>query len=68
MGKRLQVRQCDLDAAAEAAARFSRLGMSPRRVSFGQAGGFVLDFTDPPAPADDLDAELAEFKARHGHR
>lgn len=72
MAKRLQVRQCDLDAAADAAARFKRdLGLSPRRVTISPTAGIVLDFGDAPRGRDtddDLDDELAVHQARHGHR
>jgi hypothetical protein len=71
MAKRLQVRQCDLDAAASAAARFKRdLGLSPRRVTISPTAGIVLDFGDAPrsrTAEDDLDDELAVFEAANGH-
>lgn len=66
MARRPGVRQSDLDRATEATARFCALGMKPRRVFFGREGGFTLDFENQPAPANDLDAELAAFEARHG--
>lgn len=63
MRRRAAVRKSDLTAALTT---LISLGLTPRVVTCQRDGSFSLAFEESSAAADELDAELAAFEARHG--
>ena len=65
MARRPEVRKMDLERAAEAAERFTAIGLKPARITFSHEG-FALDFTArPDRLQDEIDAALAAFERDH---